>query len=199
MSRVIANLSMSVDGFIADPDDGCDDLFGWYGSGDVAFPSFAGHVFHVSETSAAFMREAWGEIGSFIMGRRLYDMTNGWNGRPPVEAPLVVLTHEAPADFPRDGVPITFATDVQAAVAGAKEAAGSKAVSVAGATVAREVLAAGLLDEIVVSLVPVVLGKGVPWFAGTADGPHRLSDPEIVAAPDVTHLRFRVLRDQAAS
>lgn len=195
MSRVIANLSMSLDGFIADPRDGCEELFVWYGSGDVEFPTFGGHVFHVSETSAALMRDAWGEIGSFLMGRRLYDLTNGWNGRPPVEAPLVVVTHRPPADWPRDGVPITFASDgIVDAVAQARRAAGEKDVSVAGATVARECLAAGLLDEIVVSLIPVVLGEGVPWFAGTENGPHRLSDPEIVQAPDVTHLRYRVLR-----
>jgi dihydrofolate reductase len=106
---------------------------------------------------------------------------------------MVVLTHEPPEDWPRDGVPITFVSGIEGAVAEAKRLAGERVVSVAGAHAAREALAAGLLDEIVVNLIPVIMGDGIPWFAGTANAPWRLSDPEVVQAPGVTHLHYRVV------
>jgi dihydrofolate reductase len=194
MTSVISNLCMSLDGFIADPQDGCDELFGWYGAGDVALEGEGGHVFHVTEASARLLRSELARVGAFLIGRRLYDHTNGWNGRPPVEAPMVVLTHDPPHDHPRDGVPITFASDVQSAVAQARALAGDRDVSVAGATAARECLAAGLLDEVVVNLVPVVLGEGIPFLAGTRGAPVRLEDPEVIPGTGVTHLRYRVRR-----
>ena len=137
--------------------------------------------------------DALANVGAFVVGRRLYDHTNGWDARPPAEAPMVVVTHDPPQDWPRDGVPIFFATGIEDAVAEAKRLAGDGIVSVAGAHVAREALAAGLLDEIVVNLIPVILGEGIPWFAGTGNAPWRLSDPEVVEAPGVTHLRYRVV------
>ena len=88
---------------------------------------------------------------------------------------------------------IVFATDVESAVAQASELAGERVVAVGGAAASRACLDAGLLDEITVNLIPVVLGKGIPWFAGS-DGPVRLEDPEIVAAEGVTHLSYRVRR-----
>ena len=186
-------MSMSLDGFIADPDDGCNDLFGWYGGGPVEVTDFAGRTSHLTEESASVFGAALASAGAFLVGRRLYDITNGWDARPPADAPMVVLTHEPPADWPRDGVQIAFATDVESAVAQASELAGDRVVAVGGAAASRACLDAGLLDEIAVNLIPVVLGKGIPWFAG-ADGPVRLEDPEIVAAEGVTHLSYRVRR-----
>jgi dihydrofolate reductase len=93
-------------------------------------------------------------------------------------------------------VPITFVADgIEPAVAAAKAAAGDLDVAVAGGAVARECLAAGLLDEVMINLVPVVLGEGIPFFAGVANGPVRFEDPEVIEAPGVTHLRYRVRRD----
>ncbi len=106
---------------------------------------------------------------------------------------MVVLTHHPPADWPRDGVEIRFARDAESAIAVASELARDRVVAVGGTGAARACLDAGLLDEIVVNLIPVVLGSGIPWFAG-AQGPVRLEDPEIVAAEGVTHLRYRVRR-----
>jgi dihydrofolate reductase len=194
MARVIANMSMSLDGFIADPDDGCNDLFGWYEGGPVEIQNpAAGRAAHLTEESASVFGAALASAGAFLVGRRLYDLTNGWNARPPADAPMVVLTHDPPDDWPRGGVQIVFATDIESAVAKASELAGERVVAVAGAATARACLDAGLLDEITVNLIPVVLGKGIPWFAG-ADGPVRLEDPEIVAARGVTHLSYRVRR-----
>jgi dihydrofolate reductase len=195
MATVIANLSMSLDGFIADPDDGVEEVFGWYGDGPVAVEDFSGHTFRMSEPSAALLRGAFARTGAFLIGRRLYDQTNGWNGRPPVEAPMVVVTHDPPDDWPRDGVPITFIADgIERAVAEAKALAGDGDVGVAGGAVARECLAAGMLDEIMINLVPVVLGRGIPFLAGVANAPVRFEDPEVIEAPGVTHLRYRVRR-----
>ena len=97
---------VSVDGFIADPDGGCDDLFGFYDNGDVELVLAAGWpAFHMDEPSATLMREAVARIGCHVMGRDLYDLTNGWNGHPGNEAPIVVLTHT-----PRTRTPRAFPT-----------------------------------------------------------------------------------------
>ena len=193
MTQVIANMAMSIDGFIADPDDGCDDLFGFYDNGGTELVVADGWpAFHMDEPSLTLFREAVGRVGCHVMGRRLYDMTNGWGGHPGNEAPIVVLTHEPPDTTP-DGVPFFFLDDIGEAVAKARELAGDLDVAVAGGTVARQALDAGLLDVIDVSLVPVVLGAGVPWFAG-ANGPVRLSDPVVHEGHGVTHLCYEVER-----
>jgi dihydrofolate reductase len=193
MALVIANLSMSLDGFIADPDDGVRELFGWYSNGPVAVDGGGGRTFQMTETSAALLRDEFARIGAFLVGRRLYDHTHGWRGQPPVPAPMVVVTHDPPDDWPRDGVPITFIADgIEHAVAEAKALAGDGVVSVAGGALARECLDAGLLDEIVVNLVPVVLGEGIPFLGGAKSAPVRFEDPEIIEATGVTHLRYRV-------
>jgi dihydrofolate reductase len=195
MGEVIAHLAMSLDGFIADPDDGCDELFGFYGSGDVAVKLGAGiPELHVSRKTADLLTAEVGNEGATVVGRRLYDLTNGWNGHPGGEVPMVVVTHQPPRDWPRDGVPIFFESSVEAAVAKARDLAGDQDVSIAGATVTRGCLDAGLLDAIQVSLVPVILGHGIPWLAGTR-GPVRLSDPEVIEDRGVTHLRYRVRRE----
>ncbi len=192
MGKVVAQLAMSLDGFIAGKDDRCDALFGFYEHGDVAVNLSEGYPeLQVSQTTADLLVQEVDRIGATIVGRRLYDITNGWNGHTGGEVPMVVLTHEAPDDWPRGGVPIHFVSGVEAAVAKAQELAGDKDVSIAGATATRGVLDAGLLDEIVVSLVPVIMGDGIPWFAGSR-GPVTLSDPEVIQDKGVTHLRFHV-------
>lgn len=189
-----ANLAMSLDGFVADPEGGVAELFGFYENGATTFELAEGWpAFHMDEPSATLFRDAVARTGCHLVGRRLYDLTHGWGGHPGNEAPVVVLTHEPPADWPRGGVAYHFVTDVAEAVALARELAGALDVAVAGGATARAVLDAGLLDVIDVSLVPVVLGAGIPWFAG-ARGPVRLSDPVVTPAAGVTHLRYAVLR-----
>jgi dihydrofolate reductase len=196
MGEVIAHLAMSLDGFIADPDDGCDELFGFYGSGDVAVKLGAGiPELHVSRKTADLLTASVAKVGATVVGRRLYDITNGWDGHPGGEVPMVVVTHHPPQDWPRDGVPVFFQSSVEAAVAKARELAGGQDISIAGATITRGCLDAGLLDAIQVSLVPVILGHGIPWLAGTR-GPVRLSDPEVIEDRGVTHLRYRVRRER---
>ena len=121
MGEVIAHLAMSLDGFIADPDDGCDELFGFYQSGDVAVKLSEGFPeLHVSQTTADLLTRSVAKAGATVVGRRLYDLTNGWDGHPGGEVPMVVVTHHPPQDWPRGGAPIFFETSVEAAVAKAR-------------------------------------------------------------------------------
>ena len=195
MSAVIANLSMSLDGFIADPTTGVQELFGWYANGPRHRRGLCRPPIPDDRDQRRAVSRRVGERRRVPVGRRLYDHTNGWGGRPPAEAPMVVVTHRPPDDWPRDGVPISFAADgIQRAVAEARALAGDRNVAVAGAQLARECLDAGLLEEIVINLVPVVLCDGIPFLAGIRNGPVRLEDPEVTEAAGVTHLRYRVKR-----
>ena len=192
MAKVVANMSMSLDGFIADPNDGIEHLFGWYGGGDVAVPTADPQItFRTSEASAADLRELFAGVGALVCGRRLFDLTGGWGGNHPTGAPIFVVTHAVPEGWPRDGVPVEFVTDgLENAISRAKEAAGEKVVAVASANVAQQCLEAGLLDEIRVDLVPVLLGEGIPFFANFAGAPIELEDPRVTEGAGVTHLHY---------
>jgi dihydrofolate reductase len=194
MGLVIADMSMSLDGFIADSADQVGPLFDWYGNGDVEF-AFPGNGMRsqVSAASAAHLRAFVPGLGALICGRRLYDLTGGWQGSHPVGVPIVVLTHAPPETVPAGSTPFTFVTSgVQAAIAAAQEIAGDLIVAVASANVAQQCLDAGCLDAIQVSLVPVILGDGIPFFANLRRHPVRLEDPEMVQGERVMHMLFKV-------
>ena|SRR5882757_5825909 len=196
MSKVIANMSMSLDGFVADTDDGIEQVFGWYGSGDVAVPTAVEWAtFRTSEASAGVLRHGLATIGALIGGRRLFDLTGGWNGMHPMGVPVFIVTHTEPTDWAHPEAPFTFITDgIESAVAQAKAAAGGKDVAVASPTIVRQCLNAGLLDAVQVDLVPVLLGKGIPFFGELANGPVQLDGPTVVEGQGVTHLTYRVHR-----
>ena len=181
MATVVTQASMSLDGFIADPSDNVGPLFDWYGNGDVEVTGAdPDRVFRVSAASAEYLRRAWSNAAAGVIGRRLFDITNGWNGRPPADW-----------DFP--DAPFTFVTDgVASAVAQARELAGNRAVSVTPGNVGGQAFQAGLVDEVLVDLVPVVFGAGVRYFGDYAGTPLLLDDPEVVQGDRVTHLRYRV-------
>jgi dihydrofolate reductase len=197
MGKVVTQASMSLDGFIADPSDGVGPLFDWYGNGDVEYTGAdPDRVFRISAASAAYLDEAWANAGVGVIGRRLFDMTNGWDGRPPVGDAVVVVTHRPPDDWDFPDAPFRFVTDgVPAAVALAKELAGDKDVGVNPGSIAGQAFAAGLVDEVLVDLVPVLLGDGVRYFGDYAgSSPLLLENPEVVQGDRVTHLRYRVRR-----
>jgi dihydrofolate reductase len=198
MAKVTTELSMSLDGFIAQPDDDPGPIFDWYNTGDVEIPTvLEGLTFRVSEASAQHIRSEFPKVGALISGRRLFDITNGWGGRHPVDAPVVVLTHRgAPEDWVKEHpeAPFTFVGDLDTALATAKELAGDKNVSVAGPNVIQQVINAGQMDEIAVSLVPVLIGEGIPFFGKLVRPPVRLSTPRVLQGEGVTHLYFEVLR-----
>jgi dihydrofolate reductase len=197
MAKVVADMSMSLDGFIADPADGVDELFGWYGNGDVEVPSADERwTFNVSAASAEQLRPAFsGAVGALIAGRRVFDQTQGWGGRHPVGAPVFVVSHSVPAGWPRPDSATTFHDDALAALDAAKAVAGDRIVAVATPSLTQQYLNAGVLDEIVVALIPVLLGDGIPFFANLAKAPVRLSDPKVVEGTGVTHLTYRVLKN----
>lgn len=194
MGRVVMGATMSLDGFIADPSDGVGPLFDWYFNGDVEFTGAdPDRVFRTTAASADYTRAEWARIRATVIGRRLFDLTNGWDGRPPVGEAVFVVTHRPPAGWDFPDAPFTFVTDgVPSAVAQAKAFAGDRDISVSAGSVGGQALAAGLVDEVSVDLVPVVLGAGVRFFGDYAGATLLLDNPEVVQGDRVTHLRYRL-------
>jgi len=195
MTMVHTHMTMSLDGFIADPNGGIDELFGWYGAGEVSVPTTVEQFsFSVDADSAELLRGYLANSGALVCGRRLFDITNGWDDHHPMGPPVVVVTHHAPEDadrWPRT----TFTDDVTTAIERAKEIAGDKDVTIASAAIAAQALDLGLVDEVHVSLVPVLMGEGIPYFANLGAAPHRFGDPVVIPGTRATHLQYAVRRD----
>jgi dihydrofolate reductase len=204
MSKVIFGNSISLDGFVAGPNDGPENglgdggeaLFRWYNSGSTALPLHGTDmVFHVSPASAEILREEWGGIGAMVAGRRMFDIARAWGGRPPGGGPTFIMTHRPPQEWLHAGSPFTFVTDgIESAVQQARQAAGDKNVAISSASIAQQCLRAGLLDEIHFDLVPVLLGGGVRLFDNLGSPPLQLEILRVVEGLGVTHLKYRVLR-----
>ncbi len=196
MTKVIALMSMSLDGYVADANDGVSEVFDWYFSGDVDVVTAApptGMTFHVSPASADHLRDLQGEIGAMLTGRRTFEVAEGWGGRHPWDIPAFVVTHQVPDGWPRPGSTVEFATDgIENAVARARSAAAPKSVGVHGARTIQQCLDAGLLDEIHIDLAAVLLGSGVRLFDHLANTPTVLGNPTVVTGVGVTHLRYPV-------
>ncbi len=196
MGNVGAGFSMSLDGFIAGPGGDFGRLFQWYAGGDTAITFPGGMVVKVSPASAAHIRAVHLQTGAIVSGRRLFDLTGGWGGRHPLDVPVFVVTHTVPREWVYEGSPFTFVTDgVAIAIRQAQHAAGGKNVAVGSANIMQQCLKAGLLDEIHIDLVPVLLGGGVRLFEHLGTGPIELERTRAIAAPGVTHLTFRVVRN----
>ena len=198
MARVIMHAVVSLDGFIARPDDSVGPLFDWYGNGDtevVAAPS--GWRFRVSPASAGYVQPFWDAIAVTVIGRHLFDTTNGWDGKPAAGDELVVVTHRPLpeawlADHP--DAPFHTAGSVEAAIALAGELAGDGLVCVTAGDVGGQAFSAGLVDEVALDVAPVVLGEGVRYF-GRHAGTVVLDDPDQVVRGDrVLHLHYTVRR-----
>jgi dihydrofolate reductase len=192
MGDVYLSLSMSLDGYVAGPDDDVEALHGWLFDGDN--PSRHGHGLRLSEASRQVMDATLEGTGATVAGRRTYDVSGGWGGRTPYPVPYFIVSHDVPDDMAADDAPFTFVTDgVEPAIARAKAAAGGRKVSLMGADVPQQAIRAGLLDEIQIHLVPVLLGDGKRLFDHLGGGPIELERTDVVAAPEgVTHLRFRL-------
>ena len=196
MGTVVAHMTMSLDGFIAFPDDSVGPLFDWYAAGPITTPSSSEQItFQTDAASAEFLRSILDSAGALICGRRLFELTDAWGGRHPIGCPVVVVTHSVPSGWPEAGEHFSFVTTgVTDAVTRAQEIAGPKLVVVSTPTLTRQCLDLGLLDEVAVSLAPVLLGSGIPFFSGLAQTPVMLDDPEVVVGLRATHLRYRVRR-----
>jgi dihydrofolate reductase len=193
MAKVIAIMSMSLDGYVADTGDGVAEVFDWYTAGDVDVPTRSDFTFHVSAPSAGHLRALMSEVGAMLTGRRTFDLAEGWGGQHPWGIPAFVVTHHVPDGWPRPGSTVHFVTEgLESAVAQATSAAGDHAVGVHGGETIRQCLDAGLLDEIHIDLAPVLLGSGVSLFDGLQNAPVFLGNPAVVAGVGVTHLRYPV-------
>jgi dihydrofolate reductase len=202
MAKVVIALSMSLDGFIAGPNDGSGQglgsrgghhLFDWYFSGSEHDPRYP--MFKPEGSNRAVMERMFEQTGAMLTGRRTFDITDGWDGTHPVNAiPIILLTHKAPTNAPRGESPLFIVTDgLERAVEKAKEVAGEKSVGVVGAGVAQQCLKAGLVDEIWVSIAPMLLGDGVRLFDDGSRDSIRLEKLEAVDGRNATHIRYRVL------
>jgi dihydrofolate reductase len=186
MAMVVLFMAMSLDGFIAGPGDtvsepagrGGERLFAW--SDDEA-PSKAVHAEYEA-------------TGAVLTGRRTFDLVDGWGGDHHDGVPMFILTHEPPRKVPKGAGTYTFVTDgVESAVAQAKAAAGEKDVLLHGADIAQQCLRGGLLDEMMIHLIPVLLGEGRRLFDHLGSQHVELELLHLREAQRATHLRYRVV------
>ena len=195
MGKVRTHMTMSLDGYIADPDDQVGELFEWYEAGDVSVPSpNADIAFDVDEASAEALRDLTEQAGALVSGRRLFEIADGWNDVHPSGARVVVVTHHAPPDAAERWPSTTFVEGVEEAIATAREIAGDEDVTIASANVIQQALDLGLVDEVCVSLVPVLFGEGIPYFAKLDRGHVVLEDPVVVQGRRALHLSYAVRR-----
>ena len=211
MSRLRLRISMSLDGFVAGPCQSVDHPLGIGGMRlhEWAFPLAAFRTMHGLEggdvnESTAVIEESLANIGATVMGRNMFGghpgpwqvrqpWTGWWGDNPPFHHPVFVLTHHARAPLElKGGTTFVFVTGgIEAALEQARRAAGDNDVLLAGgANTARQYLAAGLVDEMNISLVPTLLGSGERLFEGVGDDLRGLELVRTVVAPGVIHLRF---------
>ncbi len=195
MSNVVAIMSMSLDGYVADLNDGVAEVFNWYfTSGDAEIDTGGSDpmTFKVSAPSARHLRGLWSELGAVLTGRRTFEVAHGWGGNH-AWGPAFVLTHHIPAGWPRPNSTVHFVTDgIESAVNQAKAAAAGKSVGVHGADTIQQCLNAGFLDEIGIDIAAVLLGSGVRLFDRLAGAPVLLGNPTVIPGVGVTHLRYPV-------
>jgi dihydrofolate reductase len=198
MARVVIQAVVSVDGFIALPDDTVGPLFDWYFNGDTELTARAsGWTFPVSRVSFDHLQPFWDSIAVTVIGRHLFDTTNGWDGKPAAGEQLVVVTHRPlPKDWldAHPDAPFHVAGSVEAGVALAKELAGDGLVAVCAGDLGGQAFSAGLVDEVAMDVAPVVLGEGVRFF-GAHTGTVLLDDADqIVQGDRVLHLHYTVTK-----
>jgi dihydrofolate reductase len=200
LGLVVLDMSMSLDGFIAGPNDDVERLHEWLFNGDTPLGGRSASVlpgregFRMSSKSAAIIDEAFTTTGAMVMGRRWFDLgERPWGDDPPFHVPVFVVTHRARPKLTKGETTFTFVTDgLERALEQAKAAAGAKNVSVGAANTAQQVLKAGLLDEVRIHLVPILLSGGTRLFENI--GELDLEETRVIETPDVTHLGFRVAK-----
>ncbi len=200
MGPVVVDLSVSVDGFVAGPNDGPDNPLGdgggplfawWMGGTERVGPD---DRFRPVPRSMEVAREAFG-YGAVIIGRRTFDIAQGWGGHHPLGCPFFLLTHNPPDRWVGPGTGGTVVTDgIESALEKARAVAGDRVISVGAADVAQQYLRAGLLDEMRLSVAPVVLGGGVRLLDNLDGCQFSLEQTRVVESDGVTHMWYRVMR-----
>jgi dihydrofolate reductase len=188
-----------LDGYIAGPKDEGERLHEWVFGGEPDSRLSVGH-YPKSVTDADVLAELFATTGAVLMGRRTFDLhEKPWGENPPFHVPCFVLSHREREKLIKDGgTTFTFVTEgIKSAMAQAHAAAGEKNVSVlGGASLASQCIHAGLVDDIQIHLVPVLLGEGIRLFDRPSSSLTLLESTGVVASPSVTHLRFRVVKEE---
>jgi dihydrofolate reductase len=213
VGKVKAQLSVSLDGYMAGPNQSEEDPLGEGGEGlhEWVFKLSAWQRAHGREggegagnPSNAVMDAAQADTGAVVMGRNMFGPVRGewgdsdwrgwWGEEPPFHTPVFVLTHHAREPLEMVGTTFHFVTDgIESAVAQAKEAAGERDVSIAGgAATVQQTIAAGLLDELLVNEVPILLGGGAPLLDGLPAGAARFELTDVVEGPEALHRTYAV-------
>ena len=204
MRSVIADITMSLDGFVAGRNDGPELPLGEGGErlhewvyGLESWREAHGLEGGSADADSALLEDAIERTGAIVVGRRMFDNARGWGETPPFGKPVFVLTHEQREPLAKGGTTFSFVNDgVEAALEQALAAAGGKAVAIGGgAQTIQQFLQGGLLDELVIHVAPLLLGGGVRLFEGVEPGDVELERVEVIDSPSgVTHLRFAVGR-----
>jgi dihydrofolate reductase len=201
MATTYMHAVASLDGYIADSNDDPGPLFDWYYAGDVPLGRdpeseefHGGTAFRIPQASADYVRGMWERQTVAVMGRHLFDITDGWRGTPPASDHVVVVSHRPKPEGWHPEASYHFAATVEEGMARAQELAGDGEIGVCAGDVGGQALAAGLIDKVAIDVVPVVFGGGKRYFDGL-DGHAMLEDPEVVIESDrVLHLRYPVRR-----
>lgn len=200
---VVADITMSLDGFVTGPDDapgrglgeGGECLHNWVMGGPWRYDD-ENRRFAPLDVDREVLMAAMGSTGAGIIGRRMFDVTGGWGGNPPggKDARYFVLTHAAPPEWTGPDSPFTFVTGgIEDALAQARAVAGSKNVGIGGgANVIQQYLATGLVDELRLHVAPVLLGGGKRLFENLGDRTIELERTSVIESPYATHLKFAV-------
>ncbi|MDQ4049847.1 MAG: dihydrofolate reductase family protein [Actinomycetota bacterium] len=211
MSRVTCNISMSIDGFVAGPNQSRENPLGEGGMRlhDWAIGTDSWREHHGLDggernVDAEVVDEVVQGVGAYIMGRKMFGGGDGpwdetwtgwWGEDPPFHAPVFVLTHHAREPLPmQGGTTFTFVTEgIECALEQARRAAGGQDVAIpGGASTVQQYLAAGMLDELYLHIVPIVLGSGERLLEDVGDP--TLEPVKVVASPAVTHVKYRIVR-----
>jgi len=189
MGKIVFNISMSLDGYIAGLNDDVSRLHSWYFSGDTELP---GTPFKIAKASVELMTEAAASIGAMVTGKKTFDVSDAWSGHPPLGVHHFVVTHNPVTEWQKDGSPFTFVTNgVKQAIEMAKAKAGQKNVCISSASILQQALKENIVDEIHIDLVPVLLGNGTPLFINTSE-PTKLELFRAISGIGVVHLAFKV-------
>ncbi len=203
MGKVTTGFSMSLDGFVAGPNDspdkplgeGGDRLFKWYSSNLESEVPLGEGMMKMSREGAELVQEAGRSAGVLVTARRTFDIANAWGGRHPMDVPIVVVTHSVPPEWANKESIFTFVTDgVESAIKKARQIAGDKDIVVGAPSVVKQCLKAGLMDEIHIDLIPVLLFGGVRLFDELGIAPVDMQIIEATANLGVAHITFRIIK-----
>jgi dihydrofolate reductase len=187
MATVVADMSVSLDGFVADPHHGVEHIFAWYGKPQPP-------------ASAAGDADTAAGLGVIVYGRRTFEVAEGWHGHHPTGAPVIIVTHEVPGGWPQEGSTVSFETGgIEAAMRRAAEIAGDRVIALGSPSIIQQCLNLGLVDSIQVKVAPVLIGEGIRLFGPLTTDAVELDNPTITAGNGVTHMHYNVRRRDASA